>query len=151
MLYFLLKCIHIFSVVVALGANLTYGFLLNRAHQNPQHLVFVLKTVQWIDKKIANRSYIITLVTGLVLVWKVGYPLSALWVWFSLSLFIVIAILGITVYGPILRRQIDLVEQNQLATTAYQKIKRKSNGLGIFVTLLVLIILFMMVVKPTIS
>jgi uncharacterized membrane protein len=148
-IYLLLKSIHIFSVILALGSNLTYGFLTYRAEREPIHLLFTLNTIRWIDKYIANRSYIITLITGLLLVWNTGYSVKALWIWFSLLLFCIVALLGITLYAPVIKRQVELVERNQLRSAEYQSIKTKSNRLGLFVTLLVVIILVLMVVKPT--
>jgi uncharacterized membrane protein len=148
-LYLLLKSLHILSVILALGSNLTYGFLTYHAEQESIHLVFTLKTIRWIDKYVANRSYIVTLITGLLLIWIGGYSFQALWIWLSLLLFCVIALLGITLYAPVIKRQVELAEQNQLQTKEYKIIKTKSKRLGLSVTLLVLIIPLLMVVKPT--
>jgi uncharacterized membrane protein len=147
-LYLLLKTIHILSVITALGANLTYGFLLARAEKEPIHFLFMLKTVRWIDKYIANRCYILALITGLSLVWVANYSFAALWIWLSLSLFTLVAILGITLYAPVIQMQQTLVEQNQMNSNEYKRIRSKSQFLGIVVTLFVISILVLMVVKP---
>jgi uncharacterized membrane protein len=147
-LYLILKTIHILSVIIALGANLTYGFLLSRAEKEPIHFLFMLKTIRWIDKYIANRCYILALLTGVSLVWIANYSFSSLWIWLSLSLFALVAILGITLYAPIIRAQQALIEQNQMTSHEYQKVRSKSQILGIAVTLLVISILVLMVAKP---
>jgi uncharacterized membrane protein len=143
-LYLLLKTIHILSAIAALGANLTYGFLTYKAEREPQHLPFMLHTIRWLDSKLANRSYI------LVLVWINDYSFSALWIWLSLSLFTIIAFMGMMFYAPVLKEQIQLAEQHQTNTEAYQRVRKKSMILGIIVTLLVVFILVLMVVKPSI-
>lgn len=151
MLYLLLKTIHIFSAIAALGANLTYGFLTYKAEREPQHLPFMLHTIRWLDNKVANRSYMVVLITGLALVWINDYSFSALWIWLSLFLFTVIAIIGMLLYAPVLKQQIHLAERQETKTEAYQKIRAKSVVLGVTVTLLVVIILVLMVWKPMLS
>jgi uncharacterized membrane protein len=148
MLYLLLKTIHILSAITALGANLSYGLLLFRAHREPQHLLFMLKTIRWIDGKVANRFYILVLITGLWMIWLYDYPFTLLWVWLSLTLFASVALMGILLYAPVLNQQIQLVERNQTNSDEYRKVNRKSNLLGISVTLMVLAILVLMVFKP---
>jgi uncharacterized membrane protein len=108
----------------------------------------MLKTIRWIDKYIANRSYILALITGLSLVWVVNYSFSSVWIWLSLTLFTVVAILGVTLYAPVIRAQQTLVEKDQTTSDEYKKIRSKSQALGIVVTLLVICILVLMVVKP---
>lgn len=149
MLYLLLKTIHILSAIAALGANLTYGFLTFKAEREPQHLPFMLHTIRWLDSKLANRSYIILLITGLLLVWINGYSFSMLWIWLSLSLFTLIALMGIGLYAPVLRHQIQLAEKHEINTEAYRKVRFKSMVLGIIVTSMVIIILVLMVIKPS--
>jgi uncharacterized membrane protein len=149
MIYLLLKIIHILSAIAALGTNLTYGFLTLKAEREPQHLPFMLHTIRWLDGKFANRSYMLVLFTGLLLVWRTGYSFSTLWIWLSLTLFATIALMGIIFYAPVLRQQIHLAEQNQVHTQAYQSIRLKSMALGITVTSLVIVILVLMVVKPS--
>ena len=148
MIYFLLKSIHIISAIVALGANLTYGFLTFRAEKEPEHLLFTIKTIQWIDNKVANRGYIVVLITGLLLTWVAGYPLTQLWIWLSLTLFSSIALLGVIIYAPIIKRQVELIESEQTHTKSYQLIRMKSIGVGVLVTFLVIVILILMVFKP---
>jgi uncharacterized membrane protein len=147
-LYLFLKTVHILSVIIALGANLSYGFLLYRAEKEPTHILFMLKTIQWIDRNIANRFYIIVLITGLWMVWINHYPLSVLWIWLSLTLFILVALLGITLYAPVIRKQIQLAEENKTDSEEYRQVRRKSTVLGVLVTAIVISILFMMVFKP---
>lgn len=147
-MYLLLKTIHILSVILALGSNLTYGFLTYKAEQEPIYLVYTLKTIRWIDRNVANRSYIITLMSGLLLVWSSGYSFYTFWIWLSLAIFLLIALLGITLYGPIIRKQIQLAEQNQIGTAQYKKIRNQSQTIGVVVTVLVVIILILMVTKP---
>jgi uncharacterized membrane protein len=149
MLYLLLKTIHILSVITALGTNLTYGFLTFKAEREPQHLPFMLRTIHWLDSKVANRSYMVVLATGLLLVWVNKYSFLTLWIWLSLSLFIIIAFMGIALYAPVLRQQIEFAEKQETHLESYRIVSRKSKRLGILVTLLVVIILALMVTKPT--
>ncbi len=147
--YLALKVIHVLAAIIALGANITYGFLLSRAEKQTDHLHFMLTTVQWIDRKVANPCYFIILITGLVMVWQADYGFSQLWIWLPIFLFGVIASIGIGIFSPVLKKQVDLVNSGQFNTDAYAKVRQKSTTIGIVVTLLVVLIVVLMVLKPT--
>lgn len=148
MLYLILKTIHILAVTTALGTNLTYGFLMNRAERQPDQILYMLNTIRWLDRTLANRSYLVVLLTGLAMIWRNGYGWNETWLWLSLILFILIALSGIFFYAPIIKKQVSMLEKNRTATSEYKKIHRLSKILGLLITLISVGILVMMVVKP---
>ena len=148
MFYLFLKTSHIFFVVLALGTNLTYGFLLYLGREDSAKTLLMLNAIQWLDKNIANRSYILVLITGVTMVLIIDMPWTTSWIWISLSLFIFIALLGIFVYGPVLRRQVQLLKDGKFDSPEYKKVSGKSTLLGVTVTVLVIVILALMVFKP---
>ena len=54
-----LRFVHIVSVIVALGANLTYLFWMGRARSEPAQLVFVIESIRRLDRRVSNPAYIV--------------------------------------------------------------------------------------------
>jgi len=148
MWYPLLKWLHVLAAIMAVGANLTYSIWLRRAQSEPEVLPFVLANIRLIDQRVANPCYSVLLVTGLIMAFTVGIPLTTPWLLTALSLYVLAALLGILAYAPASRRQRRILEAEGHESPAYRSVAHKSSWLGIAVTIDVLIIVFLMVVKP---
>ena len=147
--------LHVLGAILGLGTNLTYGVIaaLGERAGGPSR-VFALRTIQALDRRLANPAYMAQLVTGLILVWLLKIDLFATsWLVTALGLYVLVAVLGITVYGPVVRRQVALAEQvaagEDEAAVDYAAVARRSTTLGITVTLMVIVIVVLMVVQPT--
>ncbi len=147
-IYELLLFIHIMSAITAVGANITYGVWNARAGANPEHAGFVLKGIKFIDDRIANPAYGAILVTGLVMVFM-QWSITTLWIIVALVLFIAIAVLGFAVFTPLLGNQIRLAEAGDTSSPEFARLARRSRTLGPILGLLVVVIVVMMVFKPT--
>jgi uncharacterized membrane protein len=147
--YLLLKFIHIASAIVAVGANITYGVWNARAARDPQHVSFALKGLKFLDDRIANPAYGVLLLTGLIMVFAGNIALTSLWIVVALVLFIAIAVLGFVVFTPLLREQIRLADAGQSTSPEFERLSRRSRTLGPLLGVLVILILAMMVFKPT--
>ena len=99
-LYLILKFLHVVFAVVAVGFNLSYGFWLARARKNPENLPFVLKNIKVMDSAVANPAYMGLGITGPLMAWLGGYSWHSFWIWMSVLLLVLAAILGIVVYSP---------------------------------------------------
>jgi uncharacterized membrane protein len=98
------------------------------------------------------------LITGLLLVWLLELNLLATsWLLLALVLYLGVALTGILVYAPTLRRQVELAERLEVGgpgdgdpelAASYAATARRSNLLGIAVTLVVVVIVVLMVAKP---
>ncbi len=147
-LYLVLKFIHILSAIVAVGANITYGVWNARISSEPNHAAFTLKGIRFIDNRIANPAYGVLLLTGLVMVFM-DWKITDLWVIVSLVGFIAIAVLGVAGFTPLLRNQIKLAEAGDTSSSEYVRLANRSRTLGPVLGILVVVILVMMVFKPT--
>lgn len=146
--YDLLLLIHILSAITAVGSNATYGLWLARAGSEPAHLGFALKGIRFIDNRIANPAYGVLLITGLVMAFM-RWRITDLWIIVALILFAAIAVLGIVVYSPLLKRQIELADAGQTDSPEFGRLTGLSRRFGPGLGLLVAVILVMMVFKPT--
>jgi uncharacterized membrane protein len=146
--YSLLKFVHVLLAIVALGFNISYGVWIGRAAREPQHLDHVLRGVGILDR-VANVGYGLLLVTGLALIWVGGIPLSTFWIAAALVLYVFLVLVGIAVYAPTFRGQIRALQQSGPTSEEYRRLADRSTLLGIGTTLIVVVIVFFMVTKPT--
>lgn len=148
MLILIVKLIHVLSAITAVGANFTYAIWIARASAEPKFLPFALQNIRWIDRRVANPCYALLLITGLIMAFVLPIPLTTPWLLTSLVLYVAAAILGAVGYAQIMRRQIQILETEGFDSPGYRAIAARSRLFGILVTLDVVIIVFLMVVKP---
>lgn len=146
--YLVLKFIHILSAIIAVGANITYGVWNARAAADPAHSSFMLKGIKFLDDRIANPAYGVLFLTGLIMVFA-GNIGPKLWVIVAIVLFIAVAALGFGIFTPLLRNQIKLADAGDTSSSEYTRLANRSRTLGPVLGLLVVVILVMMVFKPT--
>lgn len=147
--YLLLKYIHILLAIVAVGFNASYGIWLARAAQEPEHLLHVLRGIRTLDNRFANPAYALVLVSGLSMLFVGGIPLTTLWIAIALGLYALAIFVGIVLFAPMLRRQVALLEAQSANSPEFRQLARRSTVLGIVTMVDVLLIIVMMVFKPT--
>ncbi len=148
--YTIAKFIHVTLAIVAVGFNLSYGIWIARSASDPAHIGFVMRTIRWIDARVANPAYGVLLITGLFMAWSAGYPLTTFWIAAALVLYVVAVILGIAVIAPNFRAQLRALEADGPASAAFRRAASRGRTLGLLVSLDVVAIVFLMVIKPTV-
>ena len=148
MLFSTLKFIHIFAAIIAVGMNISYGIWIARAQNDLASNTFALKTIRFIDDRIANPAYGVLLLTGLLMVWRLQIPILTLWIDVALVLYVVLLVVGIGFYSPTLRSQVKLVEAGDSTSAEFQRLGSRGRILGITLGVIVFLILVIMVFKP---
>ena len=97
-IYLVLKFIHIFAAIIAVGSNITYGVWNARSHADPAHLGFALKGIKFLDDRIANPAYGVLLLTGLLMVFVGRQPITSLWIVLALILFAVLILVAVAFF-----------------------------------------------------
>jgi uncharacterized membrane protein len=146
--YLILKLIHIGAAITAVGSNITYGVWNARIAGDPSHASFALKGIKFLDDRIANPSYGILFLSGLIMIF-VGHWGLALWLIVAIVLFIVVAALGFGMFTPLLRNQIRLADAGDTASAEFMRLASRSRTFGPMLGILIIVILVMMVFKPT--
>jgi uncharacterized membrane protein len=148
--YEILKWIHVLMAIVAVGFNASYAIWLPRAAKEPQHLAYVLRGVKILDDRFANPAYGVLLLTGLTMVLTTpGLDLTTFWVLVALILYAVTVLLAAAVFTPTLRKQIETLEVEGPQTPRYQALAARARVSGIVLGVIVVVIVFLMVTKPT--
>ena len=145
----IVKFVHVALAIVAVGFNLSYGIWIARSARDPEHIGFVMRTIRWIDARIANPAYGLLLVTGLVMAYSAAYPLTTFWIAGALLLYASAVAIGIGVIAPNFRSQLRALEADGPASDAFRRSAARGRAYGIAVSVVVVAIVFLMVVKPT--
>ena len=146
--FLLIKWIHVLSAITAVGANATYGIWMSRARREQAVLPFILRNIKLIDDRVANPLYVLLLLTGLTMAFTIPIPLNTPWLMAALILYAIATILGMVVFVPMFRRQIRLLETEGVDSPKYAAATSQTTIVGLIVGLAVLMITFLMVVKP---
>jgi uncharacterized membrane protein len=147
-LLLIVKWIHVLAAIAAVGANITYGIWLRRAAREPKALPFVLGAIRVIDRRLANPGYGVLLLTGLIMAYLLPLPLTTPWLLTAIVLYILAAFLGAFAYAPIMRELRKQLEAAGPESAAFRAASQRGAWLGLLVTLNVVVIVFLMVVKP---
>jgi uncharacterized membrane protein len=142
-----LKYVHILAVVVALGANFTYAFWLTRAGRDSERLVFVIESIRRLHRRVANPGYIVAAIAGVGIVLTGPYRFETPWIVAAIVLYVLVAVLGIALYAPAVRVQLELARRAP-ESEAYGAAARRAQALGLLVTAIVVVIVGLMVFKP---
>ena len=143
-----LKFVHVLLAIVAVGFNASYGIWLARAANAPQATQsHVLRTIKFLDDRIANPAYGLLLVTGVWMIFSAGIPVR-LWIGLSIGLWLVLVVVGLGVYTPTLRDQIRVLESEGPGSGEFQRLSSRGRTLGIVLGIIVVVIVFLMVTKP---
>jgi uncharacterized membrane protein len=143
----LLKLVHVFAAIVAVGANVTYAFWMALAGQDRAKLVFAINGIRRLDSRVANPAYVVLALTGVPLVIVGRWSFTAPWIWLSIVLYLAIAFIGITLYAPAIRVQLRAAEEDP-GSEVYGAAARRSNALGLVTLVVVSVIVGLMVLKP---
>jgi uncharacterized membrane protein len=148
MLFTVVKFVHILLAITAVGFNASYAIWTQRASRSPEHLGFALRGVKFMDDRVANPAYGLLLLSGLTMVFVGRIPLTTFWISGALVLWVVAVAIGLFLYTPTLRRQIQALESSGPESAEYRALDRRGTVVGIGVSVVVLAILVMMVFKP---
>lgn len=147
--YAVLKFFHVLLAIVAVGTNMTYGVWIRRAARDPRVLPFALRGIKALDDRLANPAYALLLLTGLAMLRWSQYTWATPWVLTALVLYGVAVVLALFGYTPTLRRQIEALEARGVGSMEYRALAGRAQLVGVVLAVLMLLIVFLMVTKPT--
>jgi uncharacterized membrane protein len=148
--YTFLKFVHVVLAIVAIGFNASYAIWLRLGAREPEQAALILRGIKVLDDRFANPAYGLLLVTGIAMVVVGDIPLSTFWIAGGLVLYVLLVLGGLLFYTPILRQQTALAEGGRSDSDEYRQLSQRGSVVGASLVILVLIIEFLMVTKPTI-
>jgi Predicted integral membrane protein (DUF2269) len=149
-LYQILKFIHVFAAIIAVGFNFSYIVWLVKGKMEKEHLLFSLKGIKLMDDRVANPCYGLALITGFAMAYVAGYNILAVpWILYPLILFAIMGILAFGFYSPTLKKQIKIVEECGGDSSEYKAIEKRQMLIGGILFVLAVAVVAMMVIKPS--
>jgi uncharacterized membrane protein len=145
--FLLLKLAHVASAIVAIGANVTYAIWMSRAHRDRAHLVFVIETIRFLDRRLALPAYGLVLLTGIVMVARGVYSFTTGWIAAAIGLYLVAVVVGIVAFSPTIRRQLAEARRDA-SSPAYAELAHRNKVLTLVTLTVVGAIVVLMVTKP---
>ena len=149
-LFVVVKFVHVVLAIIAVGFNATYGVWLARVAREPiATQSFVLKGIKRLDDWFANPAYVLLAVTGVTMVLVGELRFTTFWIAAGIVLWAIAVALGFFVYTPTLRSQIHALETAGPDSGDYKRYAANGRFLGILLAVIVVVIVFFMVTKPT--
>lgn len=144
----LLKFVHIVAAIVAVGANLTYSFWIRYAGYDRDRLAWTIAGIRRLDNFVATPAYVVLLLSGILMVAGGVFSFQTSWIVVSLLLYVVVVLIAIFLYSPALKRQMTEAESDP-GSRAYRDAARLGNVFGVITLGVVLVIVALMVTKPS--
>ena len=148
--YTIVKFLHVLFAIIAVGYNASYGLWLARAAHEPAGTqLFALRTIKFMDDRIANPLYGLLALSGLVMVFTAGYALTTFWIAAALVLYVTALAIAFGVITPNFRVALRALETDGPGSATYTGAMARGRTFGILISVVVLGIVFLMVIKPT--
>ena len=150
--FVIVKFFHILLAIIAVGFNASYGVWLARLAREPVPTQsFVLRGLKRLDDWFANPAYVLLAVTGVTMVFVGELRFTTFWIAGGIVLWAIAVALGFFVYTPMLRSQIQALETTGPDSDDYKRYASNARFMGILLAVIVVVIVFLMVTKPTLS
>ena len=148
--YLWLKAVHVLAVTMWLGGAMslvTITSLLTR-DLDRQKLAAIAEVCDFVGARLVAPAAGTTIVAGLVNVWN-GHVRLDLWVLVGIGLALLVLAVGATILRLGFRRLVELLNDPQPQTVAVAELTKRVRTIGAFVTLLLVVTVVVMVLKPT--
>ena len=149
--------LHVLGAILAFGPTFAFSFMGAMAAKEPQHANFSARQSALVSNRLVYPFAILQGITGLLIIWAASYPVTSTpWLLIAIVLYLFMVGYGLTVQRSALHRLIELTSTPpppgtppgpppaELISVA-QRVRRGGMLLGT----LVVVIVFLMVVKPT--
>lgn len=153
---FVLRWLHIIGATVLLGTGIGIAFFMLMAHRssNVAAIAHTARVVVIADYLFTATAAVVQPVTGFLLVQKVGWPWTQGWIVVSLALYLFVGALWLPVVW--MQTQMRNLAERALTTSTplpepYFQLFRRWFAFGVPAFLAVLVILWLMVAKPSVT
>lgn len=147
-LYVAVKFVHVVVAIVAIGGATGWSLVQRLAERNPTHLSFALRSARLLDRFLFGPGLVLLLITG---VWMAAtnWSLALFWIRGALLIVAVVLVLMYLVVGPSLGRLVHVLETDGVASPNRLGPERISQLVGFVSSLLILVVIWLMVTKPS--
>lgn len=141
-----LKWLHVVSISIGFGSNITHIFWIIAANRDPVHRANILRLIKKIDDRLAVPAWVLATICGATM-WLWQWPTNTSWVIVSLVLTLVLSGMGIA-FGPFMYKWIGLAKDQSSDSQYLQTLSRRLTIWWIGISVMVFVVLYLMVFKP---
>jgi uncharacterized membrane protein len=142
-----LKVVHVIAATMAVGTNATAVFWLRAGGKDPNRLAFTINGIRRLDRKLAIPAFGVLFLTGIAMVILGVYDFTRGWILLAIVLYLGLAVAGMTVMGPALKRVIAEAERDP-HSESFARAERTSMRYTVGSLTVLLVILVLMITKP---
>lgn len=147
------KFVHVLAVVVAFGPTLAYPIFAAVAQGSaPRSVPAVLRGILRADRFLVTPGMIVLLGAGIYLLSKGNIPSNEAWVTVGFVAIVALFALVHAFFGPRSRRALAIAERDleagDVLSPEFEALSRQLSAGGWVATLIVVVAIFFMVVKP---
>lgn len=150
--------LHVVGAIAAFGPSFVFPIIASQSRQMPSNTLFGLKLTDTIERGLIIPLGLFQAVTGLGLIWTIGFDMStAHWLAAGIILYVIAIGFAIFVQPPTIEAMIQMIENGPPPAPgtppgppppAFLALAKRAQMGGIFLTIMLLLIVFFMVVKP---
>lgn len=152
--------LHIGGAIAAFGPTIAFPLIAAQASGEPQHGNFALRVTHFLMERVVEPGAVFVLLMGLGLIWTREWnPFTTLWLGLAIILFLITLAYSFLFQAPTIKRMIEMTSAPPPPPTeGYPQAgppagfvaasKHAARG-GMFMTVMLVLILFLMVFKPT--
>ncbi len=153
----ILLFLHVLGAILAFGPTFAFSIMGSMAGKEPQHANFSARQTAAISNRLVYPLVIFQGITGLLLIASGKIDVSSKpWLMLGILLYIIALVYGLTIQRAALHHVIEMTSTPPPAGTPpgpppaalMAEIKKVQRG-GMFLGTLIVVIVFLMVVKPT--
>ena len=150
--------LHVMGAIAAFGPSFALPIIARQARAMPSGALFGLKVTDLIERRLIIPLGLFQAVTGIGLIWTVGFDLTAThWLAAGIVLYVIAIVFAILVQARTIESMIHLVESAPPPAPgtppgppppAFLALAARAQNGGIFLSVMLVLIVFFMAIKP---
>jgi uncharacterized membrane protein len=150
--------LHVMGAIAAFGPSFVLPIIASQSRKMPSGALFGLKLTDVVERRLIIPLGIFQGITGVGLIWTVGFDLTAThWLAAGIVLYLIAIVFAIAVQARTVESMIHLVESAPPPAPgtppgppppAFLALAKRAQNGGIFLTVLLVLIVYFMAVKP---
>jgi uncharacterized membrane protein len=150
--------LHVMGAIAAFGPSFVLPIIARQARAMPSGALFGLKLTDTVERRLIIPLGIFQGITGIGLIWTVGFDLTAThWLAAGILLYLIAIVFAIAIQARTVESMIHLVESAPPPAPgtppgppppAFLALAKRAQNGGILLTVLLVLIVFFMAVKP---
>ncbi|MGH2464577.1 MAG: DUF2269 family protein [Candidatus Limnocylindrales bacterium] len=150
--------LHVMGAIAAFGPSFVLPIIASQSRKMPSGALFGLKLTDAVERRLIIPLGIFQGITGVGLIWTIGFNLTAThWLAAGIVLYLIAIVFAIVIQARTVESMIHLVESAPAPAPgtppgppppAFLALAKRAQNGGIFLTVLLVLIVFFMAVKP---